>query len=162
MTLNEALAVKARGLTKEQIIAHLRAVAENNLRADIRTIERAWKEKPSGLEGKTVKQSRNTGTFGGSYWEDRRDLPPGTDLAPGKWMTQKGYHAYQNLICRRGNKRWAATVSLVTETLLRGVVRSARSTRFKENVNANRVSPGSPGICRRDCSLWAEQEASLR
>jgi hypothetical protein len=46
MTLNEALAVKARGLTKEQIIAHLRAVAENNLRADIRTIERAWKEKP--------------------------------------------------------------------------------------------------------------------
>ena len=36
MTLNEALAVKARGLTKEQIIAHLRAVAENNLRADIR------------------------------------------------------------------------------------------------------------------------------
>jgi hypothetical protein len=47
MTLNEALAVKARGLTKEQIIAHLRAVAENNLRADIRTIERAWKEKPS-------------------------------------------------------------------------------------------------------------------
>ena len=62
MTLNEALAVKARGLTKEQIIAHLRAVAENNLRADIRTIERAWKEKPSGLEGKTMKQSRNTGT----------------------------------------------------------------------------------------------------
>ena len=50
MTLNEALAVKARGLTKEQIIAHLPAVAENNLRADIRTIERAWKEKPSGLE----------------------------------------------------------------------------------------------------------------
>jgi len=47
MTLTEALAVKARGLTKEQIIAHLRAVAENNLRADIRTIERAWKEKPS-------------------------------------------------------------------------------------------------------------------
>jgi hypothetical protein len=46
MTLNETLAVKARGLTKEQIIAHLRAVAENNLRADIRTIERAWKEKP--------------------------------------------------------------------------------------------------------------------
>ena len=44
MTLTEALAVKARGLTKEQIIAHLRAVAENNLRADIRTIERAWKE----------------------------------------------------------------------------------------------------------------------
>ena len=44
MTLNEALAVKARGLTKEQIIAHLHAVAENNLRADIRTIERAWKE----------------------------------------------------------------------------------------------------------------------
>lgn len=62
MTLTEALAVKARGLTKEQIIAHLRGVAENNLRADIRTIERAWKEKPSGLEGKTVKQSRNTGT----------------------------------------------------------------------------------------------------
>jgi hypothetical protein len=62
MTLNEALAVKARGLTKERIIAHLRGVAENNLRADIRTIERAWKEKPSGLEGKTVKQSRNTGT----------------------------------------------------------------------------------------------------
>ena len=47
MTLTEALAVKARGLTKEQIIAHLRAVAENNLRADIRTIERGWKEKPS-------------------------------------------------------------------------------------------------------------------
>jgi len=44
MTLNEALAVKARGLTKEQIIAHLRAVAENNL--DIRTIERPWKKKP--------------------------------------------------------------------------------------------------------------------
>jgi|HubBroStandDraft_4_1064222.scaffolds.fasta_scaffold1623968_2 hypothetical protein len=39
MTLNEALAVKARGLTKEQIIAHLRAVAENNLRADIRIID---------------------------------------------------------------------------------------------------------------------------
>ena len=38
MTPTEALAVKARGLTKEQIIAHLRAVAENNLRADIRTI----------------------------------------------------------------------------------------------------------------------------
>jgi hypothetical protein len=44
MTLNEALAVKARGLTKEQIIAQLRAVAESNLRADIRTIDRAWKE----------------------------------------------------------------------------------------------------------------------
>jgi hypothetical protein len=44
MTLNEALAAKARGLTKEQIVAQLRAVAENNLRADIRTIERAWKE----------------------------------------------------------------------------------------------------------------------
>jgi hypothetical protein len=41
MTLNEALAAKTRGLTKEQIIAQLRAVAENNLRADIRTIERA-------------------------------------------------------------------------------------------------------------------------
>jgi len=40
MTLNEALAVKARGLTKEQIIAHLRAVAENNLRADIRNLAR--------------------------------------------------------------------------------------------------------------------------
>ena len=51
MTLTEALAVKARGLTKEQIIAHLRAVAENNLRADIRTIERAWKEKPSDHRG---------------------------------------------------------------------------------------------------------------
>jgi hypothetical protein len=47
MTLTEALAVKARGLTKEQIIAHLRAAAENNLRADVRTIERAWREKPS-------------------------------------------------------------------------------------------------------------------
>ena len=47
MTLTEALAVNARGLTKEQVIAHLRAVAENNLRADIRTIERAWKEKPT-------------------------------------------------------------------------------------------------------------------
>ena len=47
MTLTEALAVKARGLAKEQIIAHLRAVAENNLRADVRTIERAWREKPS-------------------------------------------------------------------------------------------------------------------
>jgi hypothetical protein len=46
MTLNEALAAKARGLTKEQIVAQLRAVAENNLRANIRTIERAWKEKP--------------------------------------------------------------------------------------------------------------------
>ena len=44
MTLTEALAVKARGVTKEQIIAHLREVAENNLCADIRTIERAWKE----------------------------------------------------------------------------------------------------------------------
>ena len=43
-TLPNDIAVKARGLTKEQIIAHLRAVAENNLRADIRTIERAWKE----------------------------------------------------------------------------------------------------------------------
>jgi hypothetical protein len=43
MTLHEALAVKARGLTKEQISAHLRAVAENNLRADILTIERAYK-----------------------------------------------------------------------------------------------------------------------
>jgi hypothetical protein len=47
MTLTEALAVKARGLTKEQIIAHLRAVAGNNVGADIRTIERAWQEKPS-------------------------------------------------------------------------------------------------------------------
>jgi hypothetical protein len=75
MTLNEALAVKARGLTKEQIIAHLRAVAENNLRADIRTIERAWKEKPSGLEGKTVKQSRNTGTVGGSLGGSSRFTP---------------------------------------------------------------------------------------
>jgi hypothetical protein len=46
MTLSEALAVKARGLTKEQLIALLRTVAEDNLRADIRTIERAWKEKP--------------------------------------------------------------------------------------------------------------------
>jgi hypothetical protein len=35
MTLTEALAVKARGLTKEQIIVHLRAVAESNLRADV-------------------------------------------------------------------------------------------------------------------------------
>ena len=49
MTLNEALAVKARGLTKEQLIALLRAVAENNLRADIRTIERAWKLKNTGI-----------------------------------------------------------------------------------------------------------------
>ena len=57
MTLNEALAVKARGLTKEQIIAYLRAVAENNLRADIRTIERASKEKPS--EGISAKSVRN-------------------------------------------------------------------------------------------------------
>ena len=57
MTLTEALAVKARGLTKEQIIAHLRAVAENNLRADIRTIERAWKEKPS--EGISAKSASN-------------------------------------------------------------------------------------------------------
>jgi hypothetical protein len=40
--------------------------------------------------------------LGGSYWEDRCDLPAGTDLAPGKWMTQKAYHVYQNLICRRG------------------------------------------------------------
>ena len=48
---------KARGLTKEQIIAHLRAVAENNLRADIRTIERAWKEKPS--EGISAKSASN-------------------------------------------------------------------------------------------------------
>jgi hypothetical protein len=48
------LAVKARGLTKEQIIAHLRAVAEDNLRADIRTIERAWKEKPSEGNGGNV------------------------------------------------------------------------------------------------------------
>jgi hypothetical protein len=54
MTLTEALAVKARGLTKEQIIAHLRAVAENNLRADIRTIERAWKEKPSEGHGHQI------------------------------------------------------------------------------------------------------------
>jgi hypothetical protein len=46
MTLSEALAVKARGLTREQLVALLRADAENNLRADIRTIERAWKEKP--------------------------------------------------------------------------------------------------------------------
>ena len=44
MTLHEAFAVKALGLTKEQIIAHLRAVAENNLRADILTIERAYKK----------------------------------------------------------------------------------------------------------------------
>ena len=57
MTLTEALAVKARGLTKEQIIAHLRAVAENNIRADIRTIERAWKEKPS--EGISAKSASN-------------------------------------------------------------------------------------------------------
>ena len=57
MTLTEALAVKARGLAKEQIIAHLRAVAENNLRADIRTIERASKEKPS--EGISAKSASN-------------------------------------------------------------------------------------------------------
>jgi hypothetical protein len=57
MTLTEALAVKARGLTKEQIIGHLRAVAENNLRADIRTIERAWKEEPS--EGISAKSASN-------------------------------------------------------------------------------------------------------
>jgi hypothetical protein len=49
MTLTEALAVKARGLTKEQIIAHLRAVAEDNLRADIRTNR-------AGLEGKTIRR----------------------------------------------------------------------------------------------------------
>ena len=55
MTLT--LAVKARGLTKEQIIAHLCAVAESNLRADIRTIDRAWKEKPS--EGFSAKSARN-------------------------------------------------------------------------------------------------------
>ena len=57
MTLTEALAVKARGLTKQQIIAHLRPVAENNFRADIRTIERAWKEKLS--EGISVKSASN-------------------------------------------------------------------------------------------------------
>ena len=57
MTLTEALAVKARGLTKEQIIAHLRAVAESNLRADIRTIDRAWKEKPS--EGISANSASN-------------------------------------------------------------------------------------------------------
>jgi hypothetical protein len=57
MTLTEALAVKARGPTKEQIIAHLRVVAEDNLRADIRTIERAWKEKPS--EGIGAKSASN-------------------------------------------------------------------------------------------------------
>ena len=33
------------------------AVAENNLRADIRTIERAWKEKPS--EGISAKSASN-------------------------------------------------------------------------------------------------------
>ena len=60
MTLNEALAVKARGLTKEQIIAHLRAVAENNLRADIRTIERAWKENREAIQ-KYPAQSHSTG-----------------------------------------------------------------------------------------------------
>jgi hypothetical protein len=63
MTLNEALAVKARGLTKEQIIALLRTVAENNLRADIRTIERAWKEKPS--EGISAKSLGIEGLSGG-------------------------------------------------------------------------------------------------
>ena len=57
MTLTEALAVKARTITKEQIIAHLRAVAEDNLRADIRTIERAWKEKLS--EGISAKSASN-------------------------------------------------------------------------------------------------------
>ena len=66
MTLNEALAVKARGLTKEQIIAHLRAVAENNLRADIRTIERVWKEKPSseGISAKWAAIEDRSGTKG--------------------------------------------------------------------------------------------------
>ena len=59
MTLNEALAVKARGLTKEQLIALLRAVAENNLRADIRTIERAWKQ--SVAIQKYPAQSHSTG-----------------------------------------------------------------------------------------------------
>jgi hypothetical protein len=44
MTLQEAFAAKALGLTKEQIIAQLRAVAENNLRASILTIERAYKK----------------------------------------------------------------------------------------------------------------------
>ena len=57
MTLTEALAVKASGLNKEQIIAHLRAVAENNLRADIRTIDRVWKKKPS--EGISAKSASN-------------------------------------------------------------------------------------------------------
>ena len=55
MTLNEALAVKARGLTKEQIIAHLRAVAGNNLRHS---------HNRAGLEGKTVKRTRATANRG--------------------------------------------------------------------------------------------------
>jgi hypothetical protein len=50
MTLNEALAAKTRGLTKEQIIAQLRAVAENNLRADIRTIERAGRKNREAIQ----------------------------------------------------------------------------------------------------------------
>jgi hypothetical protein len=47
MTLNEALAVKARGLTKEQLIALLREVAENS---------RRHSHNRAGLEGKTVKK----------------------------------------------------------------------------------------------------------
>jgi hypothetical protein len=55
MTLNEALAAKTRGLTKEQIIAQLRAVAEEQP-------SRRHSHNRAGLEGKTVKQSRNIGT----------------------------------------------------------------------------------------------------
>ena len=49
MTLNEALAVKARGLTKEQIIAHL-ACGRGEQPSRRHSHNRA------GLEGKTIRR----------------------------------------------------------------------------------------------------------
>src|ERR1700730_14587249 len=86
---------------------------------------------------------------------------PGRDPAKRK-VDEKAFPRPSKLMCRSGNKRPAAAISLVTETLLSGVVRSARSTQFKENVNANHVSPGSLGICSCDCGLWAERQDCLR
>jgi hypothetical protein len=48
----------------------------------------------------------------------------------------------------QGNKRRMGTVFLLVEALL--IQRSPWSTRFKENVNADHVSPGSTGIRSHD------------
>jgi hypothetical protein len=55
--------------------------------------------------------------FGGSYGLTVAICPPAPICRPGKWMTHKTFILRTRLICQSGNKRRAATVSLVTEDI---------------------------------------------